>query len=101
MRHQSSEAAARRGLPSFARGTLLAAASVAATVSALAAPAAVCTAPIAGASTAGALVVGNGTASSCTGAALQAAVGRVGTPTILHGTTQVNINDRSWLTKLA
>ncbi len=32
--------------------------------------------------------------------ALQAAVGQVGTPTILDGTTQVNINDRSWLTKL-
>ena len=40
-------------------------------------------------------------AASQTGqAALQAAVGQVGTPTILNGSTQVNINDRSWLTNL-
>ena len=31
---------------------------------------------------------------------LQSVTGQVGTPTILNGTTQVNINDRSWLTKL-
>jgi predicted outer membrane repeat protein len=91
MRHQSSEAAARRGLSSFARGTLLAAASVAATMSALAAPAAVCTAPIAIASTAGALVVGNGTASSCTGAALQAGVDAASAITFDCGATPVTI----------
>jgi protein-disulfide isomerase len=32
--------------------------------------------------------------------ALQAAVGQVGTPTVLNGGTQVNINDRGWLTSL-
>jgi len=56
------------------RGLLFGAATVAATASALAAPPAVCTAPISQASTAGALVVGNGTAASCTAAALQAAI---------------------------
>ena len=61
-----------RILRSF-RNIAMAAAAVAATT-AIAAPAAVCTAPIAAAATTGALVVGNGTAASCTGAALQAAI---------------------------
>ncbi len=52
--------------------TLLAAASF--TASLWAAPAQVCTPPIAAAATAGAFVLGDGTAASCTGAALQAAV---------------------------
>jgi len=55
-----------------APSTLLAAASFTAALSA--APAQVCTPPIAAAATSGAFVVGNGTAASCTGAALQAAV---------------------------
>lgn len=32
---------------------------------------------------------------------LESVTGRVGTPTILNGTAQVNFNDRSWLTKLS
>ena len=51
---------------------LLAAASFTATIAA--APAQVCTPPIAAVATTGAFVLGNGTAASCTGAALQAAV---------------------------
>jgi len=70
-------AAARRAAFLFgpaARGGLLVAAASAVVASAGAAPAAVCSAPIAAAATTGALVVGNGTAASCTGAALQAAI---------------------------
>lgn len=56
------------------RAALFALASCSAIAAAVAAPAQVCTPPIAAAATTGAFVVGNGTAASCTGAALQAAV---------------------------
>ena len=61
-------------LPALARTTFFGCAAAAAAAAALAAPPAVCTAPISAASTSGALVVGNGTAASCTAAALQAAI---------------------------
>jgi hypothetical protein len=53
---------------------LLAAASWAASTAAVGAPPQVCTPPIAAASVGGAFVLGNGTAQSCTGAGLQAAI---------------------------
>ncbi len=56
------------------RNIFLSAAATAAAAAAIAAPAAVCTTPIAAASTTGAIIVGNGTAASCTGPALQAAI---------------------------
>ena len=92
MRFSFQEAAAStRGWIPFARAALLAATATAATVAALAAPAAVCTPPIAAASTVGALVVGNGTASSCTGAALQAAVHAASAITFDCGAAPVTI----------
>jgi len=73
------------------RDTLLTGAIAAATAAALAAPASVCTPPIAAAPTTGALVVGNGTAASCTGAALQAAIDASPLVTFHCGATPVTI----------
>jgi Chlamydia polymorphic membrane protein (Chlamydia_PMP) repeat len=73
------------------RHPLLAVAAAAAAAGAIAAPPAVCTPPIAAASTAGALVVGNGTANSCTGAALQAAINASSTITFNCGASAVTI----------
>ncbi len=77
--------------PAAFRNTLLAGASIAASAAALAAPAAVCTAPIAAAATTGARIVGNGTAASCTGAALQAAINASGTITFNCGAAAATI----------
>jgi predicted outer membrane repeat protein len=91
MRFRFQDAATQRGWLSSVRSTLLAATSLAAMAAALAAPPAVCTAPIGAASTVGALVVGNGTATSCTGAALQAAVNAGSAVTFNCGAAPVTI----------
>ena len=84
----------RRGAAAWRRPlraslTLLAAASCAARLAA--APAQVCTPPITAGATTGAFVVGNGTAQSCTAAALQAAVNAHGIVTFNCGAEPVTI----------